>query len=80
MPSKNLNKQWMEFILMELHEFEERIPMTPTEKREVRKWVRNGNRVCENPWYYYYDNCSEMNYLDALRCDEELINKMTEKM
>lgn len=80
MPSKKLNKQWMEFILMELHEFEERIPMTLTERREVRKWVRNGNRVCENPWYYCYGNCSEMNYLDALRFDEELIKEMTEKM
>jgi hypothetical protein len=55
-----------------MKDFENTYPMTPSERNEVNKWVSNGNSIYTNPWYWYYENGNEMNFLDALRFEKEL--------
>lgn len=50
----------------ELHTFEEKVPMTLSERAEVRKWVLKGNSVYR---HVAYENGYEMNYLDALKTE-----------
>ncbi|HVI40463.1 MAG TPA: hypothetical protein VM577_07375 [Anaerovoracaceae bacterium] len=66
-------------IRQELRDFENTYPMTLREKKEVHKWVSDGNRIYTNPWHWYYENGNGMNYPDALRFEEELYEKMVTK-
>jgi len=54
-----------ELCLEEMHEMEETIPMTLSERNRVRKWVYSGHTVRENPWRYKDSDGYELNYLDA---------------
>ena len=67
-------------IRQELRDFENTYPMTLSEKKEVHKWISDGNSIYTNPWYWYYGNGNEMNYLDALRFEEELYKEMVTKI
>ena len=63
------------FNAMELERYEQTVPMTPAEKRALRKWVAAGNSVSENPGSRYV--CSEgcyppMDFLAVYRLDKEL--------
>lgn len=79
-----MNKAYMNerkyIIRQEMKDFENTYPMTPSERKEVNKWVSNGNCIYTNPWYWYYENGNEMNYLDALRFEEELHEKMVTRL
>jgi len=66
-------------IRQELRDFENTYPLTLGERKEVRKWVSDGNSINTNPWFYYFDNGYEMNYLDAMRFDDELYKEMVTK-
>ena len=66
-------------IRQELRDFENTYPMTLIERKEVHKWVSDGNSIYTNPWYWYYENGNEMNYLDALKFEKELYEKMVTK-
>lgn len=60
------------FNTMELERFEQTVPMTPAEKRALRKWVAAGNSVYKNPGSRYFcsDDCSpQMSFLDVYRLD-----------
>lgn len=57
------------YLQKELHTYEEQVPMTLSERKELRKWVRHGNSIYANPWNAAYENGHEMNYLDALKMD-----------
>ena len=50
-----------------LREMEEAIPMTLSERTHFRKWVHDGNDVLSNPWKYFEQDGSSMNYLKAFR-------------
>ncbi len=53
--------------LESLHEMEEVIPMTSTERARLRKWVKDGHDIESNPWDYLNADGSKMNYLQCLR-------------
>lgn len=69
-------KKRKNMIQRDLRAFENTYPMTLRESKEVHKRVSEGNSIYTNPWYWYYENGNEMNYLDALRFEEELHEKM----
>ncbi|HCR41431.1 MAG TPA: hypothetical protein DIW41_11065 [Lachnospiraceae bacterium] len=69
MSKKELLEMKKEYLRKELREYEENEPMTLSERREVRKWVRKGNSVRENPWNTAYENGYVMSFLDALRIE-----------
>lgn len=63
------------FNVMELERYEQTVPMTPSEKRALHKWVAAGNSVSENPGskYVCFEGCSPpMTFLDVYRLDKEL--------
>lgn len=51
----------------QLLEMEEVVPMTLSERANLRNWVRNGNDINSNPWKYFDMDGSNMNYLKAYR-------------
>ena len=54
-----------------LHELEEDIPMTLSERNKVRSWVHSGHDVESNPWGYTDGEGYQLNYLEALRMSLE---------
>ena len=63
------------FNAMELERYEATVPMTPAEKRALRKWVAAGNSIFESPGSKYVcsEGCSPpMGFLDVYRLDREL--------
>ena len=72
-------KEWEYLIRRQLRDFENTYPMTLSERKEVHKWVSEENSIYTNPWYWYYENGNEMNYLDALRFEKELYENMVTK-
>lgn len=64
-----IDKDSMDFHLnMEiLHEMEDLVPMTRSERRSLRKWVLQGNEVESNPWDYCDGDGIPLNFLQAFR-------------
>ncbi len=56
-----------EINLASMHEMEELIPMTVSERNDLHKWVWGGHDVDSNPWDYCEEDGSPMNYLKAKR-------------
>lgn len=60
---------------IELEEYEEKTPMTPYEKRALRRWVASGHSVRETPPSRYaciYPCEPEPDFLEVYRTDKEL--------
>ena len=60
---------------MELEKYEMDIPMTPYEKRALRKWVASGHSVMDPPPSKYaciYPSHPAPDFLDVYRTDREL--------
>ena len=59
---------------MELEDYEETVPMTPYERRLLRKWVAAGNSVHESPGSRYF--CLKIfpckDFLEIYRMDREI--------
>ena len=49
-----------------LHEMEEVVPMTSSERARLRSWVKDGHDVESNPWNFLNEDGSEMNFLMCL--------------
>ena len=54
-----------------LENYELRVPMTPAEKRALRKWVASGHSVGESPGSKYICDLG-MDFLDVYRADHEI--------
>lgn len=54
-----------------LEDYELRVPMTPAEKRALRKWVASGHSVGESPGSKYICDLG-MDFLDVYRADHEI--------
>ena len=54
-----------------LEDYELRVPMTPAEKRALRKWVASGHSVSESPGSKYICDLG-MDFLDVYRADHEI--------
>jgi len=47
--------------------------MTEGEKNGLHEWVASGNSVYDNP-YYYSDDCGQpMDYISAVRVNDEML-------
>lgn len=55
----------------DLENYESRVPMTPAEKRALRKWVAAGHSVRESPGSRYICDIG-MDFLDVYRADHEI--------
>lgn len=62
------------YLEQELLAYEEKYPMTGTERRKLRAWVRAGHSVYENPGSRYLCECSlpVQDFLDVYRQDKVL--------
>lgn len=59
----------------ELDEYEAKYPMTPAEKRALRRWVSSGHSVHEHPGSRYIclqGVCPPHDFLDVYRMDREI--------
>lgn len=59
----------------ELEEYEAKYPMTPAEKRALRRWVSSGHSVYEHPESRYiclYGAYPPRDFLDVYRMDREI--------
>ena len=65
-----------------LEEYEAKHPMTPAEKRALRKWVASGHSVYEHPESRYiclYGAYPPRDYLDVYRMDREIMQDLRGK-
>jgi hypothetical protein len=63
------------FNAIELEKYERVTPMTPYEKRALRRWVVSGHSVMEAPPSRYgcvYPSCPAPDFLEVYRTDREL--------
>lgn len=70
--NNQLTQEMKLYLKQELRRYEEIIPMTLPERKELRVWVAAGNSVHTNPGLYSYENGNEMDYLDAMRFEKKL--------
>jgi hypothetical protein len=68
-------KDLQELLRNELKQYETAVgQMTKEERKELRKWVTAGNRVCDNPWYLYEESGHPMYFIEAMRIAEDMSN------
>lgn len=65
--------------LLELERYEAEVPMTPAEKRALRKWVASGHCVRESPGSRYALTSREQDFLDVYRMDREIRHELRGK-
>ena len=58
-----------QFNLCALHEMEDVVPMTRSERYMLRNWVRSGHEIESNPWEYLDSDGWQLNYLQAYRLE-----------
>ena len=46
--------------------------LTPEEKKDLRKWVADGNSVYDNPCLLYGEDGHPMDYITAIRIDADM--------
>lgn len=68
--SNQLTQEMKQYLNQELKTYKESVPMTLSEQKELRKWVKGGNSVHSNPGLWAYENGNEMDFLDALRFED----------
>ena len=56
----------------QLSEYETQYTLTPDERKLLHHWVRCGNDVTSNPWHYEYGDGWAMDFIYALRLDEQI--------
>lgn len=71
--NSQLTQEMKLYLKQELRRYEEITSMTVPERNELKAWVTAGNSVHANPWFYAYENGNEMDYLDAMRFENELL-------
>jgi len=49
--------------------------MTEREKKDLRDWVKSGNSVYDNPYFLYVDNGFPMDYINAIRINQEMMDE-----
>ena len=66
----------------QLSEYVTQYTLTSDERWRLHNWVRCGNDVTSNPWHYEYGDGWEMDFIYALRMDEQIyetIKRMAEE-
>ena len=69
------------FLRKELKEYmQNTVGMTKSEINELREWVASGNSVYDNPYFYSDDSGWPMDYISAMRFDEEICAQMAGRL
>ena len=69
----------MYWNLRELKNYEFDVPMTPAEKRALRKWVASGHSVHEPRGSRYVFTSGDQDFLDVYRMDREIRRELRGK-
>ena len=77
--NKHLPKWHEEFLEKEYKKYCNETPMTNSERRALRNWVKDGNSVYENPSGVWADGQVPVEFLTVYR-DEEYIRQSTKGM
>jgi len=68
-----------DIYLQQLKDYEKTFDdMTPGERKGLRKWVRDGNSVYENPCLIWSEDGRPMDYINAIRFDEDISNGLAQ--
>ena len=68
-----LDKERRDFLKEQLKEYEQSVcDMTLDERKELRKWVRKGRSVYDNPWYISTGNGYPMDFVEASRAFDDI--------
>lgn len=59
-----------------LLKYEKEKAITLYERKDLYSWVASGKSPYENGYYYYYENGSLMDFVDASRFNEELCHML----
>lgn len=74
---RTFDKNQKDFLRRELKEYKGTIGvMTEDEKKELYEWVAAGNSVHDNPYYIYGEDGHPMDYITAIRLNEDLCEEM----
>ena len=68
-------KEFKALLRMELRTYEAAIDdMTADERKNLRKWVADGNSVHDNPFELYEESGCLMDYIEGYRIGEDMLN------
>ena len=68
------DKSTKTFLLKELREYMRTVGgMTEDEKNDLHEWVASGNSAYDNPYYYSDDRGQPMDYISAMRVNDEML-------
>jgi len=72
-------KEYMALLSRELEEYKAKIDdMTVAEHKDLRKWVADGYSPYENPCLLYSEDGCIMDYITAIRINEDMENNPDE--
>lgn len=73
--SQYTEKEYKALQRMELRAYEADIDdMTVDERKNLRKWVADGNSVHDNPFELYKESGCLMDYIEGCRIGEDMLN------
>lgn len=64
------------FLHEQLRECKAYHSLTPSERNGLLLWIKRGNDLNSNPWGCHYGDGWQMDYITALRLDEEVYETM----
>ena len=70
---KEVPQENRELLTEELKEYEKEVQMTSEGRQEVYKWVASGRSPYDNGDYIYADNGCPLDFVSAMRFEEEQI-------
>jgi len=71
--NRNVSPELQEVLLEQLEKYKKEMKMNRKELSELHKWVAQGNGPYENGDYYYSEDGYPMDFVNALRFGEELV-------
>ena len=70
---KAIDKEYRDILRIEMEEYELKIgELTPDERKELRKWVKAGNSVYDNPYCFSSEDGGPMDYIEAGRIAKDI--------
>jgi len=70
---KYTKKDLKDILRKELKKYKAEIgSITPEEQKELHEWVAAENSPYDNPYWLYGDNGYPMDFIDAMRTDEDM--------
>jgi hypothetical protein len=79
MSNNKLTQDMKQYLSQELKMYEESVPMTLSERKELRKWVVAGHSAYDNPDYIYREDGHPMNYINTIRFYNEMCEEFIQQ-